>query len=214
MKRLLIVGAGGFGREMLGWVKAIPIAERNWEVAGFLDANARALDGFAVDYPILGDPAKYVPLSDEVFICAIGDPATKLRVCCDLKTRGARFATIIHPAAVVGPGCIIGEGCILCPGAIVTANVMLGRFVTLNVYATVGHDAVLGEGCTLSGHTDVTGFCRLGEGVFMGSHAAALPRAVVGDYAVIGGGSVVLRRVRPHSTVMGVPAKQIAGFAS
>jgi serine acetyltransferase len=83
-----------------------------------------------------------------------------------------------------------------------------------HVYALVGHDSVLGDGCMLNAHTDVTGGCRLGEGVFMGSHAAAWPRAVVGDYAGIGGGSVVLRRVRPHSTVMGAPAKQIAGFAS
>jgi sugar O-acyltransferase (sialic acid O-acetyltransferase NeuD family) len=212
MKRLLIVGAGGFGREMLGWMKTISAADREWEVAGFLDANARALDGFAVDYPILDDPARHIPAPDEVFICAIGDPANKLRVCRDLQTRGADFLAFFHPTAIVGLNCSIGEGTVVCPGAVITTNVTLGQFVTLNVYASVGHDAVLGDGCTLNGHADVTGGCRLGEGVFMGSHAAILPKAVVGDYAIIGGGSVVLRRVRPHSTVMGVPAKQITGF--
>ena len=82
----------------------------------------------------------------------------------------------------------------------------------LNVYATVGHDAKIGDGCTLSGHADVTGFARLGEGVFMGSHATVLPRAVVGDYAVVGAASAVVRTARAYTTVMGVPAKQIAGF--
>lgn len=212
MRRLLIVGAGGFGREMLGWVQAIPAANRDWEVAGFLDANSKALDSFGIEYPILGDPASHTPASDEAFICAIGDPTNKLRVCRDLKARGAQFVTFVHPTAIIGSGCQIGEGSVLCPGAVITTNVILGRFVTLNVYASVGHDTILGDGCTLNGHTDVTGCARLGEGVFMGSHATVLPRAVVGDYAVIGGGSVVLRRVRANATVMGVPAKQIAGF--
>jgi len=48
--------------------------------------------------------------------------------------------------------------------------------------------------------------------VFMGSHASVLPGAVVGDYARVGAGSVVLRKVRPYTTVMGVPAQEI--FAS
>ena len=73
---------------------------------------------------------------------------------------------------------------------------------------------MIGDGCTLSGHADVTGNATLGEGVFLGSHASVLPSAKVGDYAVVGAGSVVLRRVRAHSTVVGVPAKQIHGFDS
>lgn len=214
MKRLLIVGAGGFGREMLGWVNTIPISKRDWEVAGFLDANPHALDGFSIEYPILGDPTTYTPSSGDILICAIAKPVDKLRVCRDLVARGAGFLTFIHPMAIAGPGCVIGEGSVLCPGAVISTNVTLGCFVTLNVYATVGHDAVLGDGCTLNGHSDVTGCCRLGEGVFIGSHASVLPNAVIGDYALIGGGSVVLRRAKSHSTVMGVPAKQIAGFTN
>jgi sugar O-acyltransferase (sialic acid O-acetyltransferase NeuD family) len=212
MKRLLIVGAGGFGRESLGWILAIPPGQRDWEVAGFLDSDLQALDGFAVPYEVIDDPEVYPPADNDVFLCAIGDPVAKLRVCRNLQSRGAHFMTFIHPTAIVGPGCVMGEGCVLCPGAVITADVHLGQFVSLNVYATVGHDVVIGDGCTLNGHTDVTGCARLGEGVFMGSHAAVLPGAVVADYTVIGGGSVVMRRTRARATVMGVPARQIAGF--
>ncbi|HJQ68486.1 MAG TPA: acetyltransferase [Blastocatellia bacterium] len=212
MKRLLIIGAGGFGREVMGWASHANRDRRDWEVGGFLDSNPKALDGYGREVGIVGDPLTYTPSDTDLFVCAIGDPATKLRVCKELKERGASFLTLIHPTAVVGLDCVIGEGCVLCPGAVVTTNVTLGSFVCLNVYSTVGHDAVIGDGCTLSAHTDVTGFARLGEGVFLGSHASILPNATVGDYAVVGAGSVVLRKVRPRSTVVGVPAKQISGF--
>jgi sugar O-acyltransferase (sialic acid O-acetyltransferase NeuD family) len=212
LKRLLIVGAGGFGREVLGWARQIPQNQRDWDIAGFLDANPRALEGYPSDVSILGDPAHHAPSRDDRFLCAVGDPRTRMRVVEDLEARGGRFLTLIHPSVVVGPHCHIGEGCILCPGVVLTTNVTLGRLVILNVHSSVGHDAVVGDGCTLSGHCDVTGQAVLGRCVFMGSHATILPRARVGDHAVVGAGSVVLVKAPPRATVMGVPAKLLPGF--
>ncbi|MGO9022305.1 MAG: acetyltransferase [Syntrophobacteraceae bacterium] len=212
MKRLLIIGAGGFGRELLGWSRDIPFNARDWAVGGFLDANPAALDGYQVDLPILGDPMTISPSENDVLTCAIGDPKAKLRIVEALKRKGGRFISIIHPTAVVGPLCRLGEGCILCPAVVITTNVTIGDFVTVNVAATVGHDVVVGEGCTICGHADITGAALLGKGVFVGSHASILPKASIGDYAIVGAGSVVLRKVREGATVMGVPAKQVAGF--
>ncbi len=139
-------------------------------------------------------------------------PAYKLNICRSLKDRGGEFVTLIHPSAIIGPNCSIGEGCILCPGVVLTSDVSLGNFITLNLHATVGHDAKIGDGSTLLSHTDVTGFVELGEGVLLGSHASILPHAKVGDYGIVGAGSVVLRRVKSRTTVIGVPAKKIVGF--
>jgi sugar O-acyltransferase (sialic acid O-acetyltransferase NeuD family) len=212
MNRLLIIGAGAFGREVLNWAQDVSLQNQEWEVGGFLDANPAALNGYDCKFPILADPLTYLPCQGDYFICAIGHTATKLYVCRHLKGRGAQFITLIHPAAVIGNRCSIGEGCIFCPGAIVTTDVKISDFVTVNIQASIGHDAVIGEGCTLSGHVDITGFASLGEGVFLGSHAVVLPKAKVGDYAIVGAGSVVLKRVKAGTTVMGVPAKQVAGF--
>jgi hypothetical protein len=136
MKRLLIAGAGGFGREALAWALACPSNRTEWRVGGFLDANPSALEGFDIDFPLVGAPESYEPREDDVFICAIGDPATKLRVALDLKSRGARFVNVIHPTAIIGPNSRMGTGCILCPNCMVTTNVVLGDFVTLNLAAT------------------------------------------------------------------------------
>jgi sugar O-acyltransferase (sialic acid O-acetyltransferase NeuD family) len=212
-KKLLIIGAGGFGREVHTWASQVPPATVDWFVAGFLDENPTALDAFPLGSPVLGHPQRHTPQADEVFICAIGDPRTRIRLGRELKARGAKFVNLIHPTAIIGTGSKLGEGVILCPFAVVTAHATLGNFVMLNLHATVGHDAVVGEGCTLSGHCDVTGQAQLGEGVFLGSHAVVLPKAKVGDYAIVGAGSVVLRTARTHTTVMGVPAQTLRSNA-
>lgn len=209
--RLLIIGAGGFGREILAWaedvVRATPSPE--WTIGGFLDANPLALKAFNIDVPVVGDPSSYMPQPNDRFVCAIGDPATKLRVCEALRGRGAQFTNLIHPTALVGPRCQLGTGAILCPFAALTVDVTLGDFVTLNLRAGVGHDVRIGDGATLNAYCDVTGAARLGKGVFMGSHAVVAPKAVVEDFARIGAGSVVVRRVKAGSSVIGVPAKRI-----
>jgi sugar O-acyltransferase (sialic acid O-acetyltransferase NeuD family) len=209
MKRLWVVGAGAFGRELLAWLRDVPAAQRTWEIAGFLDPNPTALEGYPCDLSIMGEECSFPFSDDDVFICALGNPEKKLRACRLLKSRGAAFVTLIHPTAVVGPCCSVGEGSILCPGTILTTNVTLGNFVTVNLHSTLAHDVVVGDGSTLSSHCDVTGRAKLGEGVFMGTHAAVLPGVVVGDYATVGAGSVAFQKVRPRTTVMGVPAREV-----
>ena len=208
-KNLFIVGAGGFGREVYGVAQAVSAIRSDWGIAGFLDADAQALQKYQYPVKVLGDPASYQPLAGDCFVCAIGDPVTKLKVCEALKARGAEFITLIHPNALVGHNCVVGEGCILCAGAILTADVTLGSFVTINAHSGAGHDAVIGDGCTLSAHVDITGGVQLGKGVFLGSHASVLPKMKVGDFAKIGAGSLVVRSVPARAVVFGVPAKNV-----
>ncbi|TWT77776.1 putative acetyltransferase EpsM [Posidoniimonas polymericola] len=209
--RIIIVGAGGFGREVHAWAgHAIASGLLPAGVTGFLDDRSDPLDGYGLEDKLLGRCSDYLPEAGDLFLCAIGDPKAKLQVSSGLRSRGAEFVSLIHPTAIIGPRCRLGVGCVVCPYATVTADVTIGDFVCLNAHATVGHDASLGDGCTLSGHCDITGGARLGEGVFMGSHAAVLPGVRVGDYATIAAGSVAYHRVAPETTAIGVPAKRLA----
>jgi sugar O-acyltransferase (sialic acid O-acetyltransferase NeuD family) len=208
--RLLIIGAGGFGREVLQWAQDLQAqGDVDWEVAGFLDANPQAFGNFDIDLPVLGTPESWLPSAGDRFICAIGDPSIRLRICRVLQERGAEFVSLIHPSAIVGSRCHIGKGTILCPGVTVTVDATIGDFVILNVRACVGHDAHVGDGCTVNDFCDITGNAKLGEGVFLGSHSSVTPSASVGDYARVGAGSVVVRRVRANTTVMGPTARRI-----
>ena len=99
MKQAVIIGAGGFGREMLAWVRQ---SSSGYSVKGFLDDNLLALDGFPKDVPILGRPQDYEPGEDEVFVCAMGRVENK-RACMErILGRGGVFINIVHLSAVIG----------------------------------------------------------------------------------------------------------------
>jgi sugar O-acyltransferase (sialic acid O-acetyltransferase NeuD family) len=210
MKRLIVVGAGGIGREIFRYAQDVASVNQEWQVGGFLDDNPKALDALEYDVPVIGGIKDYVPQADDLFVMGIGSPPRrKLEFAECLMKRGAEFVTLIHPNAIIGNHVRLGRGCVICPFALVTCDATLGDFVTLNAHATVGHDAVLGDGCTLSIYASVSGYGKLGKGVCLGNHGTVLPSMEVGDFAKVGSGSVVLRTVKPGTTVMGVPAKRI-----
>lgn len=208
--RLVLLGAGGFGREVHQWAcDAWRLGRRGgWRFGGFLD------DGDVADPllpgPVVGRIATYVPRRGDVFLCAIGDPAARQRTTQRLVEVGARFATLVHPTAVVGRNVELGAGVILCPRVILTCDIRVGDHTALNCGTAVGHDARLGRWCQVSSFCDITGRCEVGDGVFLGSRVSLLPGARVGDGASVGAGSVVLRRVGPGERVFGVPATRIA----
>lgn len=209
MKKLLIIGAGGFGREVLGYALDIPKEQRNWEIYGFLDDNPNALDGYDLEYKIVSSIKEYIPKKDEVFICALGEPKLKLKICREFESKGAMFISLIHPTAIIGRTSTYGNGLIMAPYSVITENICLGKYVTINIFSGFGHNSKAEDGCTLSSHCDITGYAYLEEGVFLGSHVSILPNVKIGRCTRVGAGSVVIKNVSPNVVVFGNPAKII-----
>lgn len=208
MKEIVIVGAGGFGRELLLWIKAINKVAPKWRIKGFIDDNAKALDGCECDYEVIGRIQDYRPAKDEVFACAIAEPRTKEKVVSLLKSRGAVFERVIHPTASTGEFNKIGEGVVMYPRAGLTVNIQIGDFVTL-LSSGIGHDVVVGDYATISSNCGINGKVRIGKRVFLASNIVIVPGRTIGDDAYVGAGSVVIRNVRENTKVFGNPAKVV-----
>jgi sugar O-acyltransferase (sialic acid O-acetyltransferase NeuD family) len=208
MDNLIIVGAGGFGRELLQWIKDINKVHDTWRILGFIDDNLNALDNYKCDYKVIGSIKDWKP-NNEYYACAIANPDVKMKVVTMLKAKGAKFASIIHPMAYIGDFNKIGEGFIAYPNAGVNVNVKIGDFVTL-LGSGVGHDAVIGDYTTISSYCDITGGVKIGKKVFIGSHVTIVPNRIIGDEAYIGAGSVVIGNVKEKTKVFGNPARKIS----
>ncbi|WP_212742986.1 NeuD/PglB/VioB family sugar acetyltransferase [Sphingomonas sp. 2SG] len=207
--RTIIVGAGGFGRELISWANDAHVAGRVPPLAGLIDDDSAAMNGFAYSVGLLGSIADFVPQSRDQLLMAIGTPRIKDRVAALLGARGGRFTTLIHPTAVVAGSAILGYGVILCPLSLVSADVHVGELVSVNVLTSIGHDVSVGRYSTLSAHVDLTGGVRVEEAVMIGTGAKLLPRVKVGAGATIGAGSVVYRSVPAGRSVFAAPAKTL-----
>ena len=208
MKDIIIVGAGGLGREVLQWIKDINKVKKQWNILGFINDEPHALEGFECDYSIIGTIKEWIPSANQVFACAIADPNGKELVTNLLKERGAVFTPVIHPTAMVSDFSPIGEGMIMYPGSGISVNVKIGKFVTL-LYSGVGHNAEIGDYSTISSYCDIAGGAIIEDKVFIGSHTTLIPKKRVGSGAYVGAGSVVVSHVKEGSKVMGNPAMKM-----
>lgn len=207
--RTIIVGAGGFGRELINWARDCHAAGSLPQIAGLLDDDASVLDGFSYGVGLLGTAVDFTPEPGDQLLMAIGTPAVKKRVANMLSVRGGQFATMIHPKAVVAGSARIGEGSILCPLSLVSADAVVGRLCTINAISSVGHDVRLGDHSTLSAHVDLTGSVVVGSEVLIGTGAKVLPKVRIGENAIVGAGSVVYRNVPSGASVFTAPAKTL-----
>lgn len=206
-KKIIIVGAGGMGREVLQWIKDINKVSHEWDIIGFIDDNTDALDGKECDYSVIGRISDWEVKDDEYFVMGIAGPAAKEMVADSLKSRGAKFATLIHPRARIGEFNEIGEGTVIYPDASMSVNVKVGNFVTL-LGSTVGHDAVIEDYVSIMGNCNINGNVRVGRSAFLGCQTVTVPGRKIGEKAYVSAGSVVMTNVRANTKVMGNPAKR------
>lgn len=209
MKNLIIVGAGGFGREMIAWAKQSHGYGEDFVLKGFLDDNPQALKDFAVDLPVCGSVATYDIKEEDVFCCAIGNPKFKRRCIESITRRGGHFISLIHRSAVLGERNQIGNGLILCPYAVITSDVKIGDFVTVNLHSFIAHDTKIGSFSQLHCHVDICGHVEIGEETLLGSHASLLPQISLGDRVNVSAGAVVAASFESDITLAGIPARPI-----
>lgn len=210
MNRVVVVGAGDFGREVAVWLKHDRLFMGS-DTLVFIDDNTEAFARHTdLQASLIGSIEAYEPLQGDRVLMGISNPATKKIVDNKLSSRNVQFSTFIHNSVIVAYDATVSNGCIICPNATVASGAFIDRLVTINISSTVGHDAHLGAYSSLMSHVDITGWVSTGECCFFGSHASILPRTFIGSNSKVGAGSVVIRRVAEDSTVMGVPARKIS----
>jgi sugar O-acyltransferase (sialic acid O-acetyltransferase NeuD family) len=213
MKRLVIVGGGGFAREVLWLIEEINKAAGGhvplYQVQGIVSKEG---EGHLQGLPILGDDEWALAHLDKNvrFVLAIGDGALRAGLAERYQQAGFHPLRLVHPRAILSDEVQLGAGAIVCAGAVMTVNIAIGDFCIVNLNATVGHDCKLGDFVTLHPGAHLSGGVTIGDRCSIGTGAVVLPEITVVDDVVVGAGAAVTQDLVQAGTYVGVPARATA----
>ncbi len=113
MKNLIIIGAGGYGREVSEFAKGARGYGEEFVVKGFIDDTEDPLGRFSGYPPVVGRIADYMPRPDDAFVCAIGDIVGRKKCTEMIEERGGEFISLISIYATYRRGVSVGKGCVI-----------------------------------------------------------------------------------------------------
>lgn len=202
-----IIGAGGFGREVLQY--CLDARAKGWphRVVGFLDDEADALSAYELSVEVVGRASELERCAVRAFIVALGDPVARRHFAEQVTSVGGELVTVVHPTAYVAATAMVAPGVVVCPFALIGDYARVGANVALNVYSSIGHDSTIGENSVISPYAAVTGSVRLGSESFLGTHSTVAPGVSLGRRCSVAAGAVVKQGAADGSLLAGNPAR-------
>lgn len=209
---LVIIGAGGFGRETAEAVAAVNDAKATWDLVGFADDDPALAGKTVAGLEVLGAPEEVLPRHPEArVVVSTGRPddfSSRPRIVARLGLEPGRWAKVLHPGASVARRASVGDGTVILAGVVVTAEARIGDHVAIMPGTVITHDDVVGDFATLAAGVRLGGGVSVGEGAYVGSGALVRQGLSVGAGCLIGMGSVVTRSVPAGEEWFGVPARR------
>jgi sugar O-acyltransferase (sialic acid O-acetyltransferase NeuD family) len=209
MSQIVIIGAGGFGREVAQLLRDLNASDSSFSLLGFVDEKGEVEKKLSA--PLLGNDAWAIShLHPSVgIVLAVGNAALRARLALRYQEAGFSFPTLVHPSVRLGAEVSLGAGCILCAGTTLTTDIQVGQHVHVNLHCTVGHDAVLEDVVTLSPGVHLSGEVRIGRESELGTGSVVLPGVSLGPRSVLGAGAVAVRDLPGGETYVGIPARPL-----
>ena len=211
MKRVIIIGAGGHGREVAEILRHQSKHVGGPSVLGFIVDEPNQHHEVINGLPVLGDWSWFqsIDRNDVAVICAVGLPDVRKRLVARAVSSGLSFADAISASAYVSPDAKLGKGVMIFPHTAISANTVIDDHVIVNVGATISHDARINRYGTINPGVNLAGNVTIGEGCYLGVGSSVIQRVSIGPWSVIGAGAVVIQNLPEHVTAVGVPARII-----
>jgi len=211
MKDIVVIGAGGFGREVAQLIEDINMDKKSWNLLGFIDETTIKHGTIINSHIVLGgfDWLEKNGGDNLSAICAIGNPRDKYAVIKKLSPYRMNFTNLIHQEAKVSKFVEYGYGNIICSNCFISVNSKIGNHVSINPGCGIGHDVVIGDYTSLYWNVTLSGNVKVGEGCEVGSKTDIIPKRTIAKWSIIGAGAVVTKDIPENCTAVGIPAKPI-----
>lgn len=213
MKKLYIIGAGGFGREVAWLVERINEKNPTWEIKGFLDDDETKTGSFEGEYRVVGAVESVLNSSEDIYlVCAIGSAKVRTKIIGRIENannNNIHFATLIDPSVICSKRIQIGSGTIICAGNILTVDINIGKHVILNLDCTIGHDVDIKDCVTVYPGVHISGTVNINKCVEIGTGAQVIQGRYIASEVIIGAGSVVIKDINESGTYVGSPVRKV-----
>ncbi len=209
MKKIVIIGSGGHGREVAEILQQQAAQDKNIVVQGFLDENKERHGQLIDGLPVLGDWDWIAEKQELAVICAVGTPAIARLLVQRALALNLTFANAISPHAHISPRATLGQGLVIFPHVVINTGALIGSYATLNLAATVSHDTKIGDYCNINPGVHLAGNVTIGEGCYLGMGAHVIQGKSIGAGTIIGAGAIVNRDLPANVTAVGVPVRII-----
>lgn len=187
---VIILGAGGHAK-----VVAETLLQSGRTVLGVVDPNFEKNSKWFGLNVIGGDDEIFTYSSSEVLLVnGIGAlPGKMLRwnIADKMRSKGFKFATVVHPSAIVASDVIIDEGAQVMAGVVIQPGSSIGKDVIVNTMVSVDHDCKIGANCHLAPRSVLSGCVSIGKSVHFGTGSIAVQNISIGDNVVVAAGSIV-----------------------
>ena len=206
--KLVIIGASGFAREMFDLATICYGHNPDFRIKGFLSDGLSNIEEMGYP-PVLSKVAEYEIQPDDVFFCAIGKVSDRKKTVDIIQAKGGKFINLIHPTAIISPSVKLGTGVGIKAFCVLAAHVTIEDSSFLQSSVIMGHDVHIGRFCQINSFAFFAGYARVHDLCTINAGAKLIQNTLVEEGAVVGVGSVVLKRVKKGTTVFGMPAKRI-----
>ena len=161
MKKLLILGAGGYGKTVYDMAQQLGCYQK----IAFLDDSKAGNPG------ILGTCEDYLQFADgdTAFYPAFGDNVIRMAWLERLEEQGIPVPTLVHSHAYVSPTAVLEPGVMVLPMAVVNTGATVNTGCIINIGALVDHDSVIEAGCHLAPGAIVKAENRIPAGIKIAS---------------------------------------------
>lgn len=209
MKNLIIIGAGGYGKEAFTLAKNSMGYGSKFRIKGYLDSNLLALEDEDTYPSILDTVENYEVIKDDIFICAIHDVNIRRKTVAQILKKGGVFTNLVHSSVYLGDGVVLGKGVFIAYDVVISNDTVIEDYVLLNSRSVIGHNCIIKKFASVGVLSFVGGGVSIGEGSTVNSKASIKNNIVIGDNAIVGIGSVIIKDVEDSIVMFGNPAKMI-----
>jgi len=209
MKKIVVIGSGGFSKQVIELIEQINTACQEYELIGIIDDNKSLHGTNILGYKIIGDTEYINQFSqqEEVYgVIAIADGEVRKQI--SQKLKNINWVNLIHPSVILSKYSEIGYGNIICAGVVINPDFKIGNHSHINIGTTLGHDVSISDYVTIMPGCRISGNVLLKSNSMLGTGSTIIQGLTIECNVILGAGSVVTKNTEQNYLYVGIPAQK------